>query len=337
MIICRLCISFDRGTARNKRDDLGSTVVKGSVTVDGKVIRGLGSHFRSEEARQLNKERCAEEQRIRNAFRRTFVSAPIPGHYILPESGAGKRFLASLEPRQDIEARVAQYDLQVSGEDMPPGEIRDWANRVQEQIVKMPTGRGKVVNADKLEALNVLASAPILAEESREALKALIKGARLQTIDRLTFKRQIEDIKIDIDPAMVKPRGIPAMVTAEVEVEEVTREAPKVVQDTEEFDDREVLDLVSEDPTEAPEDFTADDINAALQIAESVDNEEEPVTGWVESTELSTDSLAPEDNLPSFTVTEATVDTETVEATTEEPEAVEEEEEEEEEGIFWRI
>ena len=50
MIIAKLTITFDRGVASNKAQDIGLETQPTS-TQDGGVVRGLGTHFRDEAAR----------------------------------------------------------------------------------------------------------------------------------------------------------------------------------------------------------------------------------------------------------------------------------------------
>ena len=275
MIIARLCISFDRGMACNRPSDLKAEAYRGKVTDDGKVIRGLGTHFRSVEAREKARELSAKEQNIRNAFKRRFVAAPIPGCVILPESGAGKALLAKLDIPEEMRVGISEFKLDVAGDGLGSYEVREWADRIKSQLEVAPLGRGrgKYVKDENLDMLDGIADCPALAPETRAKLKELISGARLKQIEKSEVRRALENLEIEIDPTMIQPdRSIDTISIDSVEVEtgEVSRSIDSTVDDVAIVYDDAIVDAIDE----------ADAINAALdgsETSDSADPEPEPV------------------------------------------------------------
>jgi len=211
MIIAKLTITFDRGVASNKAQDIGLETQPTS-TQDGGVVRGLGTHFRDEAARLAATERSTEEQRIRTAFKREFLASPIPGTYVLPSTGTGADLLTRLGVRPDIDARVCEYELAATNEALPPGELREWSERVKAQVDTVPLGRGKTAGEEGLGILERLASCPLLADETRNALQGIIAEARLERIDRIEVKRRIEVLDVQVDLAALAPRRAPVLL-----------------------------------------------------------------------------------------------------------------------------
>jgi hypothetical protein len=205
IIIGHLSISYDRGIARNKPKDVGLSDMP-KETDDGGIVRGLGSHWRSEAERDVVKERNGEEQRIRNAFSRAFVRAPFEGTFVQGAKGEGQRFLARLDPpvRSDVEVRVAEYVIGVVSQ--APQDVREWSNRVTRQLKAVPLGRAKQVADDALEILDRLAACPVIDESSRNALRGLIEDARLNLVDRVDFKRRLAKVQVEVSGETVEPR-----------------------------------------------------------------------------------------------------------------------------------
>jgi hypothetical protein len=208
LLIGRLCISYDRGTARNNATDLG-LVSRPTGTQDGKIVRGLGSHFRSADAEALAQERSNEEGRIRDAFKRAFVSAPFPGTFILATPTEGRDFLAALDPapRKDVRVSVEVYTLGVI--EQAPEEITRWGERVSKQLAKVPLGRGKQAGGAGLKILEQLAGCPVITEESRGDLLALIEDAKLERVNRVDFRRKLAEVKVQVAASPVAPRRAP--------------------------------------------------------------------------------------------------------------------------------
>jgi hypothetical protein len=151
LIIGALSIHYDRGVARKKARDLGLTRIP-KYTPDGEEIRGGGSHWR-EGLKDIVRERDNDAERIRTAFGRAFMAAPFKGTYVLPDRGAGQRFLDTLEPRPraDVTVTVSEYVLTVVAQ--TPQDVSDWSDRVTRQLQKVPLGRGKQAGIDGLQVL----------------------------------------------------------------------------------------------------------------------------------------------------------------------------------------
>ncbi|KKK89076.1 hypothetical protein LCGC14_2736740 [marine sediment metagenome] len=94
MIVARLHISYDRGTARNNAPDLGLDSVPEKTSDGTGLVRGLGSHYRSEEARTEAKRLAKEEARVRTEFRRSFMAAAMAAR----KAGAESARLSGLAP-----------------------------------------------------------------------------------------------------------------------------------------------------------------------------------------------------------------------------------------------
>lgn len=208
-VIGHLSISYDRGITRNKPEDLGLDV-QPDESPDGGVIRGLGSKWRSEDARMQTKRFGDEERRIVLAARQTFVRAPFKGTYVLPEKGAGKRWLAQLDPppMAGVQVSLSEYVLGVVSQ--TPAEVREWSERVTNQLRRIPLGREKTVSAEAITVLSRLADCPVISDESRSALLALIADAKLDKVERVEFKRKLAKLPISIATSeSVTPRRAP--------------------------------------------------------------------------------------------------------------------------------
>jgi len=227
MIVGRLCISYDRGTARNRATDLGLDS-RPTETTDGKIVRGLGSHFRSIEAKEKAQERVNEEGRIRDLFRRRFVSAPFPGTFVMASESEGADFLAALDPapRADVRVSVEVYRLGVVVQ--APEEVSRWSERVAKQLAKVPLGRGKAAGGEGLQVLESLANCPVITDESRADLLALIGDAKLENVSRVDFRRKLAEVSVQVSAAApVAPRRAPVSPAIATDEGEAKTIAPR--------------------------------------------------------------------------------------------------------------
>ena len=206
MIVGRLHVSFDRGVKTNRAPDLGLEE-RPVETQDGGLVRGLGTHFRDEAARDLAKRLGKEEARIREAFRRRFLASPIPGIYVFDREGAGKALLDSLNVEPEVSAAVAEYELSLSNE-LPPVEIIEWANRVKRQLLDVPLGKASDQGAEGLATLKGLAECPVLDDETRQELVRLIAITKLGAISRVELKREIEFVEIKLAAPLAPRRNV---------------------------------------------------------------------------------------------------------------------------------
>ena len=214
MIVGRLCITYPRGLKRNKADDVGLDY-QPTTTKDGGVVRGLGTHFESEEDMARVKECEKFEYQIRSTVKENFLPSPIPGMFILPDPDAGERVINSVLraigweiQSLEMSVRMVTYDLGII-EALPSAEVDDWRTRIKRQLELAPLGRAKSAKATGLDILDNLADCPILAQDTRDKIKSLIAEARIDQIDRLEFKRAIAELSVDVDVGPVaEPRRV---------------------------------------------------------------------------------------------------------------------------------
>lgn len=226
MLIAKLSISYDRGTALNKTKDLeaensGTRAAalliagRGHKTADGKVIRGIGSHFRSEADAELVRQRDAAAREIYTAFRGRFLAAPIEGLYFVPQFGEAKKFINSLDVRADMDVRVSEFELSAPS-DLAQAEMAAWSQRIKNQLGAISLGRTKEADEDGLRSLEVLASCPVLTPETTERIKELVAGVRAQKLDRVELKRRIMTVNVEIEARALSPRRMPTLTPEEV-------------------------------------------------------------------------------------------------------------------------
>lgn len=217
MLIAKLTISYDRGMARNDEKDLtegqASIFGRGMETKDGKVIRGLGMHFRSKADMEATQERDRDAKRIYNEFRSRFLATPLEGVYVVGQHGEAKAFIDSLTHRPDINVFVSEFELTAPGE-LNASEIRGWAEKVRRQLASISLGRCKEADEDGLRALETLATCPILKKETGNRIKELVASVRDQKLDRVELKRSLETLSVGIETMQLQPRATPQLVEA---------------------------------------------------------------------------------------------------------------------------
>lgn len=205
LVIATLSTSYSREKETNKARDLG-LVSMPKRTPDGKPICGGGTHLKSDEAAALVKARDRDAARIRKAFDRAFAAAPFNSTYLLPEKGAGQSFLAKLDPRPrgDVRVTVNEYVLGVVSQDAQ--EVAQWSERITKQLNDVPLGRGKRAAREGLAVIENLVQCPVITDESRTALLALIRDAKLARVDRVDFRRKLEKIPVNVSAVKIEPR-----------------------------------------------------------------------------------------------------------------------------------
>ncbi len=211
MLIAKLTISYDRGLARNAAQDLGDGIrTRGQTTEDGKVIRGLGTHFRSKEDADLVALRDREASRIRQAFRERFVVTPIDGVYHVSEKGQAQAFLQTMDIQHGIKVQVSEFTLTSEGE-MNNQELLEWAKRIKRQLQAVQLGRKKEIDAEGLAALETLASCPVLSKKTGTAIRDMVGLVRAEKIDRVELRRRIETLPVEIEQASLSPKRSPVL------------------------------------------------------------------------------------------------------------------------------
>ncbi len=216
MNICKLTISYDRGVSLNKQDDLTVSIDgskqaiagRGTKTADGKVIRGIGSHFRSEAEAALVKERDFAAREIYQAFRKTFLAAPIEGLYFVPERGQAKAFIKTLEVRSDMRVSVSEFEL-TAPSDLEQAEMAAWGHRIKNQLASISLGRKAEADAAGLDALVALSKCPMLQKSTGDRIRSLVEAVRCQKMERVDLKRQLETLVVNVDAETLAPRRTP--------------------------------------------------------------------------------------------------------------------------------
>lgn len=208
MLIAKLSISYDRGLSINKEEDLGLTERKREQkTADGKVIRGLGTHYRSEFDQQLVKERDLEANRVRAEFRANFIVTPIDGTFFVPTKGAARKLLQNLQVRSDVNARVSEFRLE-SPDGLDGSEVSEWAGRIKRQLGTIQLGRKKQLDDEGLDALVALSKCPVLKDKTAKRIRELVELVRAQKIDRVELRRGLDTLTVEVEPEVLSPRRI---------------------------------------------------------------------------------------------------------------------------------
>jgi hypothetical protein len=206
--IAKLRISLkDAGIQYNSATELETKVGRGSVLVDGKVVRGLGTHFASKEAQDRYNKLTARSNAIRDQFNSRFARFLFDGTYVV-KPGEGKEFAAQFVGDQpDITVDVFEYD--VTG-DPDERELSVWSGRIKEQFKRAKLGRGEDVDEEGLKALETLAGCPILAAATRDRVLEMVGQVRAGKIDRVELKRGIGLLEVQVDnESLSVRRGTP--------------------------------------------------------------------------------------------------------------------------------
>jgi len=202
MLIAKLRVSLNNaGIGYNSGAELGTAAVAGAILKDGCVVRGLGTHFADQAAKERFDKLTRESNEIRSKFSRQFMRTPIDGTFVIPLKGQGKFFVDQLTPNPDIEVSVIEFELSSAGDGLDMEEMQEWGERVRNQLLRIPLGRGKDVDDEGLASIESLASCPVLAKETADTIKELVKFVRDGSLSRQDFKDSLEKIRMEMDPA----------------------------------------------------------------------------------------------------------------------------------------
>lgn len=197
------------GIKYNRSDELKTEVRRGQVLENGHVIRGLGTSFLSKEAEENYKIREKACNEIRANFGRKFLRSPLEGCYIVNKKGDAEAWAKSLEIPTGCYVDVTEYDLGRE-ENMDERAVRRWSEAVSNQISRVPLGRGKDIKESGLRDIEALVDCPIISEESRNRILRMINELRVGTVDRQTFRRNIETLEVTVSQdQLLTPRGLP--------------------------------------------------------------------------------------------------------------------------------
>lgn len=210
MLIAKLRISLkDVGIAYNSSSELETDKTRGTVLPDGKILRGLGTHFANKEAQERWQRLTTQSNVIREAFNRRFLRTPIESTFVVNKAGEAKEFARQFADNTDIEVSVFEFTLG-STSDLDDKEMKEWGDRVKGQLKRVPLGRGEDIDAEGLSALETLAGCPVLSKETSEAILKMVGEVRVGKMNRVDLKRGISLLSVTMDQTtLVTPRSTP--------------------------------------------------------------------------------------------------------------------------------
>lgn len=202
MIVAKLTIQYDRGVAYNQPEDLNATIGKQTTTEDGKVIRGIGTHFKSVADAERVKRLDQEAKGLYCEFREAFMATPIEGVYAIPERGAGRAWLSARRPgvSPEIKVRVSEFVLETY-DSLEASEITDWSRKVKAQLSSVQLGRHKEADENGLAALLTLAKCPVLSRDTAQRIKDLVAQLKANQITKIDLRRKIDTLNVKIETA----------------------------------------------------------------------------------------------------------------------------------------
>jgi hypothetical protein len=167
------------------------------VLPDGKVVRGMGTHFMSKEDKDTFDRRTSRGNAIRDEFNKRFPRFHFEGMYVVAP-GAGRAFAAEFAGDAP-EVVVSCDEYEISG---APGEkgLLVWAERLKEQYTRTPLGRAVNASDDGLDILEGLANCPVITEATRTTITNLILQARSGSMKREDFLRNLDLLQVEVDP-----------------------------------------------------------------------------------------------------------------------------------------
>lgn len=213
MLIAKLRVSIkDAGIKYNNSSDLETDKTRGAVLKDGGVLRGLGTHFTSPEAKARYDKLVAEANAIRVEFGQRFLRTPLESTFVLSRRGEGKEFATKFGGNPDIEVYVTELELGAQ-ESLDEKDMKDWADRVKEQLKRVPLGRGEEADADGLAALETLAGCPVLGQATADRIRLMVSEVKVGKMNRTDLKRGISLLNVELDQGpLLAPRSRPEPV-----------------------------------------------------------------------------------------------------------------------------
>ena len=201
MLIAKLRVSLNNiGIGYNSNKELGTDITRGATLSDGCVVRGLGTHFADAAAKERFDSLTRESNEIRSRFNRQFMRTPIDGTFVIPIKGQGKFFVEQLPKNPDIDVSVIEFELSSAGEGLDMEEMQEWGDRVKNQLLRIPLGRGKDIDEEGLLSIEVLSDCPVMARSSAKIIKDLVAQVRGGSLTRADFKLALEKITVEMDP-----------------------------------------------------------------------------------------------------------------------------------------
>ena len=212
MLIAKLRISLkDAGIAYNSAAELETTHQRGDILADGKIVRGLGTHFANQEAKARFDRLTAESNVIRDKFNRRFLRTPIESTFVVNTPGEAKEFAKEFSGNPDIEVSVFEFELGAAAGELDEKEMREWSERVKAQLKRVPLGRGEEADEEGLTALLTLAGCPVLSKETAENISRMVAEVKVGKMNRTDLKRGISLLQVSMDQSslVAAPRSRP--------------------------------------------------------------------------------------------------------------------------------
>ena len=214
MLIAKLRINLkDCGIQYNSSAELETDKNRGTVLKDGKVVRGLGTHFASAEAKERFDRLTAEANAIRTKFGLRFMRGPLESTFFVGVLGEGKEYAKQFNANPDIEVSVVEYNLNSASGDLDEKDMKEWSERVKSQLKRVPLGRSEEADEEGLAALETLATCPILAKETKDRIQLMVAEVRVGKMTRTDLKRGIALLDVTMDQSsLLAPRARPEPV-----------------------------------------------------------------------------------------------------------------------------
>ena len=206
MLIAKLRISMKDATiSYNSSEELETEKGRGTVLPDGKVIRGLGTHFANLAAQERYDRLTKESNVVREKFNRRFMRTPIDGTFIISEKGEAKKYIESLNINTELDVSVIEFELGATAGGLDNAEMQEWGKRVKNQLLRIPLGRANTVDSEGMDVLKTLSNCPVLSKETSEAIRLLLAQVEVGQLNRVDFKRSIELLDVNMDQATLQP------------------------------------------------------------------------------------------------------------------------------------
>jgi len=206
MLIAKLRISLtDVAIRYNKKEELGIEAGRGTVLQDGKIVRGLGTHFENQAAKERFDMLTSESNKIREKFSRRFLRSPLEGVFVINHRGEAREFVKGIPHDSGLDVSVTEFELGGLGNGLDEEEMRDWAEKVKTQLGRIPLGRAKNASVDGISALEELAKCPVLSAQTKEAVATLVTQAKANQIDRPELMRSLEILDVQMDQGILSP------------------------------------------------------------------------------------------------------------------------------------
>lgn len=202
----RICLK-DCSIAFNSSAELGTDKGRGTVLQDGKVVRGLGTHFASLEAKERYDRLTSRSNAIRTEFNNRFGRGPFDGTYIV-NPGEGKAFAQKFESdKPDVDVSVFEYDIQGNPD---AKELEEYCLRLKNQLKQVPLGRGQDADEEGLAALELLSKCPMFAKDTADSIQRMVSEVRVGKMNRTDLKRGISLLQVNMEAeVLMAPRGRP--------------------------------------------------------------------------------------------------------------------------------